>query len=307
MIKTLKLRAKLYENIRTYFKKTGVMEVDTPILSCFANTDPAIESFVTESSRAMYLHTSPEFFMKRLLVEGSGSIYQITSAFRQGESGRFHNPEFSMLEWYRVDYDYHQLMDDVAVMIRAVTGKLIKVEKTSYQQAFEKFAIHPFKAEVSELESVARKHGIDFQSNESLSKDHWLDLLMSHLIEPSLEKDRLTFIYDYPASQASLAKVRNDRFPVAERFELYWGGVELANGFTELQDAGEQRWRFERDNKKRLQSGQQEMPIDEHFLKALEKGLPACSGVAVGLDRLLMILTDASSIKDVMNFPVSDV
>ncbi len=307
LIEQLKTRADLYEKIRSYFRQTGAMEVVTPVLSFSGNTDPAIESFVTGTAKPMYLHTSPEFFMKRLLAAGSNSIYQIASVFRQEESGRYHNPEFSMLEWYRVGFDYQQLMDDVLALIQSVNGQQTLVEKLSYQQVFEFLKINPHQAEVETLASVAAKAGISFQSSEPLSRDQWLDLLMSHLIEPTFDKTRLTFVYDYPASQASLARVRNDRFPVAERFELYWGGVELANGFTELQDANEQRWRFRHENQRRIKNDQRSLPIDENFLNALEQGLPACSGVALGLDRLLMILTGASSIEEVMSFPLSEV
>lgn len=307
LIEQLKTRADLYEKIRSYFRQTGAMEVVTPVLSFSGNTDPAIESFVTDTAKSMYLHTSPEFFMKRLLAAGSNSIYQIASVFRREESGRHHNPEFSMLEWYRVGLDYQQLMDDVIALIQSVNGQQNQVEKLSYQQAFDVLKINPHQAEVETLAAAAAKAGISFQSSAPLSRDQWLDLLMSHVIEPVFDKTRLTFVYDYPASQASLARVRNDRFPVAERFELYWGGMELANGFTELQDANEQRWRFEHENQRRIKHGQQPLPIDENFLNALEEGLPACSGVALGLDRLLMVLAGASSIEEVMSFPVSAV
>jgi lysyl-tRNA synthetase class 2 len=245
--------------------------------------------------------------MKRLLAEGSGSIYQVCNVFRRDEAGRFHNPEFAMLEWYRLDYDYQQLMDDVSSLMQSVTGNHTEVIKLTYQQAFKQLQINPHSASPEQLENAAGQAGIAFQSSEPLNKDQWLDLLMSHVIEPSFAADKLTFVYDYPASQAALAKVRKDKYPVAERFELYWGGVELANGFTELQDASEQRWRFEQDNKKRIKAGQSPIPMDEKFLVALQKGLPACSGVALGLDRLLMVLSGASSINEAISFPVSDV
>ena len=300
-------RAQLYENIRSYFKREGVMEVVTPVLSFAGNTDPAIESFVTASDKPMYLHTSPEFFMKRLLAEGSGSIYQICNVFREGESGRFHNPEFSMLEWYRIGYDYHQLMDDVASLISSLVDQQLEIDKISYLQAFQAVGINPHEADTARLAESASEHGIDMDSADSLAKNQWLDLLMTHVVEPRLDKDKLTFIYDYPASQASLAQISVAEYPVAERFELYWNGVELANGFSELQDAAIQRARFETENAQRIASGQNAMVLDEQLLRALEKGLPSCSGVALGLDRLLMILQGATSLSEVMPFPLSAV
>ena len=307
MLDKIKARAEILAEIRRYFAEQHVLEVSTPVLSFAGNTDPAIESFKTSSSKTQYLHTSPEFFMKRLLVEGSGSIYQICNVFRQGESGRYHNPEFSMLEWYRLDFDYQQLMDDVVALIHAVSDKTPEVLKLSYQQAFKSLGIDPHTASEQQLTKLAEEQGISLQGMGGMNRDGWLNLLMSHVIEAGFDKEKLTFIYDYPASQASLAKVRKDKYPVAERFELYWGGVELANGFTELQDADEQRWRFNHDNQRRLKVGHEPVPVDEKFLQALAKGLPACSGVALGLDRLLMVISGAASIDQVMSFPLSEV
>jgi len=307
LLDKIKARAEILAEIRRYFAEQHVLEVSTPVLSFAGNTDPAIESFKTSSSKTQYLHTSPEFFMKRLLVEGSGSIYQICNVFRQGESGRYHNPEFSMLEWYRLDFDYQQLMDDVVALIHAVSDKTPEVLKLSYQQAFKSLGIDPHTASEQQLTKLAEEQGISLQGMGGMNRDGWLNLLMSHVIEAGFDKEKLTFIYDYPASQASLAKVRKDKYPVAERFELYWGGVELANGFTELQDADEQRWRFNHDNQRRLKVGHEPVPVDEKFLQALAKGLPACSGVALGLDRLLMVISGAASIDQVMSFPLSEV
>jgi lysyl-tRNA synthetase class 2 len=303
----LQLRAKINYSIRQYFTDQNVLEVSTPVLSFAGNTDPSIESFKTSSSTPQYLHTSPEFFMKRLLVEGCGSIYQICNVFREGESGRFHNPEFSMLEWYRLDYNYQQLMDDVLALISRVSDKSPEVMKMSYQDAFKSLGINPHAASEEKLAKLTEKQGISLQGMGKMSRDDWLNLLMSHVIEPGFDKEKLTFIYDYPASQASLAKVRKDKYPLAERFELYWGGIELANGFTELQDVDEQRWRFNHDNQRRLKAGLEEVPVDEKFLDALAQGLPACSGVALGLDRLLMVISGATSIEQVISFPQSEV
>jgi len=307
LLDKIKARAEILAEIRRYFAEQHVLEVSTPVLSFAGNTDPSIESFKTSSSTTQYLHTSPEFFMKRLLVEGSGSIYQICNVFRQGESGRYHNPEFSMLEWYRLNFDYQQLMDDVAALVHAVSGKTPEVLKLSYQEAFKSLGINPHTAREQQLTKLAEEQGISLQGMGGMNRDGWLNLLMSHVIEAGFDKEKLTFIYDYPASQASLAKVRKDKYPVAERFELYWGGVELANGFTELQDADEQRWRFNHDNQRRLKVGHEPVPVDEKFLQALAKGLPACSGVALGLDRLLMVISGAASIDQVMSFPLSEV
>ena len=307
MLDNLRLRAQILQNIRQYFAESNVLEVSTPALSFAGNTDPFIESFKTSSSPPFYLHTSPEFFMKRLLAEGSGSIYQICNVFREGESGRFHNPEFSMLEWYRLDYDYQQLMDDIAALISEVSDEPPELVKIPYQEVFKPLGINPHRATEDQLAVLTEKQGISLQGMGKMSRDDWLNLLMSQVIEPTFDKEKLTFIYDYPASQASLAKVRKDKYPVAERFELYWGGVELANGFTELQDADEQRWRFNHDNQRRLKAGLEAVPVDEKFLDALVQGLPACSGVALGLDRLLMVISGATSIDQVMSFPQSEV
>jgi len=212
-----------------------------------------------------------------------------------------------MLEWYRLDYDYQRLMDDVVALVNAVSDKVPEVVKISYQEAFKSLGINPHAASEQQLMKLTEDQGISVQGMGGMSRDDWLNLLMSHVIEPGFDEDKLTFVFDYPASQASLAKVRKDKYPLAERFEVYWGGVELANGFTELQDADEQRWRFNYDNQRRNKAALEEVPVDENLLKALENGLPACSGVALGIDRLLMVMTGASSISEVMSFPVSKV
>ncbi len=303
----LQARASLYKRVRSYFDKTGVLEVSTPVLSFAGNTDPAIESFSAGyigagSEATMYLHTSPEFFMKRLLCAGSGSIYQIARVFRQGEQGRFHNPEFAMLEWYRLDFDYRQLMRDVQELIFSLTDKQLPVSCITYRELFQSIAIDPFNCDEEQLRQKAVSCGIDLFDTQSLDIDSWLDLLMTHVLEPAMDKAALTFVYDYPVSQASLAKIRDAQIPVAERFELYFGGMEMANGFSELTDAAQQRWRFDNDNKLRAVRGQKPVPPDEHFLQALQNGMPDCSGVALGLDRLLMILQQQQSISDVTEF-----
>lgn len=305
-------RARMLEQLRAFFSERNVLEVGTPMLSRAATTDVHIDSFqVADPDLGWqgYLHTSPEFPMKRLLAAGSGSIYQVCKVFRRAEQGARHNPEFSMLEWYRVGFDHHQLMQEVDEFVRSLLSEYIKLAETqsfSYQSVFQqRLAINPFTATVTELKDCAEKHGcpdvIGLGLEES-EKDNWLELLLSHAIEPSLPKNCPVFIYDFPASQASLARIRNDEFPVAERFELYIHGMELANGFHELADGKEQRQRFENDNHLRQQQGKQQLVMDENLLAALEQGLPDCAGVALGLDRLLMLATGSTKIEQVLSF-----
>lgn len=244
--------------------------------------------------------------MKRLLAAGSGSIYQICQVFRNGELGRLHNPEFTLLEWYRTGVDHHALMDDLAALIRSCLGHKLAVEKVTYRELFlRRLEVDPLTATVSELRQQASRAGVpEVTGLDNEQRDSWLDLLMTHVLEPELGIRGLTFVYDYPASQASLARLNANDCRVASRFELYFQGIELANGFHELANAQEQRERFMADNRQRAKGGQAILPLDERFLQALEWGLPDCAGVAVGLDRLLMLQTGASSLKEVMPFPL---
>ncbi|NOZ37723.1 MAG: EF-P lysine aminoacylase GenX, partial [Gammaproteobacteria bacterium] len=285
----LRLRARLLAQTRAFFHARDVWEVETPLLSQAATPDPHIGSF-TVSSSTRYLHSSPEFPMKRLLAAGSGSIYQICKVFREAEAGRRHNPEFTLLEWYRIGFDLRALMGEVDVLVRELLGDeedseclaLKDTQYFSYAQAMQRFAgLEPLNADITVLQNCAQHHGLDVPALGD-ERDAWLDLLMSHVVEPALPRDCPVFIYDYPASQAALAQIRGQ---VAERFELYLNGMELANGFHELANATEQRQRFEAENQRRLQMGQPVMPLDTHFLTALEQGLPDCSGVALGFDR----------------------
>lgn len=308
-IQTLKERARILQTIRAFFYQRRVWEVETPLLSHAGNPDPNIESFHVKASgpkAAGYLHTSPEFFMKRLLSAGSGSIYQLCKVFRSEESGRYHNPEFSMLEWYRPGFDYHQLMQEVDALLREVLRDYIRLEDTqslSYRHAFQHYAaVDPFTAETETLHACIDKAAIDIEGMRDASRDAWLNMIMTHIVEPALPVNCPVFIYDFPASQASLARIRNDIPAVAERFELYLNGIELANGFAELTDATEQRLRFEQENIQRQQNGQQKIKLDESFLAAMAAGLPECAGVALGIDRLVMLATRASSIADVITF-----
>lgn len=317
-LEMLRLRARLLERARAFFQRRGVLEVETPILSEAAATDPQLESFRTgyrgpgaAHGRELFLHTSPEFAMKRLLAAGSGPIYQIARVFRQGEAGRLHNPEFTMLEWYRPGLGMHALMDEVEELVGDLLEGLhppAAAVRMTYRDAFLKYAaLDPFTAGSEELHACAAAHGVagDFDAEP---RDAWLDLLLTHVVEPGLAEQPLAFLIDYPPSQAALARIRAPErageFEVAERFELYCRGVELANGFNELLDAREQALRFERDRLTRRRTGLPELPRDERLLAALEAGLPACAGVALGLDRLLMLAVGAKSLDAVLAFPI---
>lgn len=305
----LKTRARLLQRIRAFFQAREVLEVETPILSSAAVTDPHIESYAIrdpQHGKPRYLHTSPEFAMKRLLAAGSGSIYQLCKVFRQGELGRRHNPEFTLLEWYRPGFDHQQLMAEVESLLRELLEGYLTLGETrylTYRDAFLQYAgLDPHTASVNQLQAKVKEQGIDVTGLTDTDKDPWLDVLMTHVVEPALPRDCPVFIVDYPASQAALARIRQDNPPVAERFELYIYGMELANGFHELTDAKEQRQRFEADNRARQAVGLDPMPMDEHLLAALETGLPDCAGVALGFDRLVMLAAGTRSISEVLTF-----
>jgi len=313
-IEMLKTRARLLSKLRAFFAEKDIFEVQTPVLSQAGNTEPSIETFVTqqhENSKSItqpsFLNTSPEFAMKRLLAAGSGSIYQISPVFRQDEQGKKHNPEFTLLEWYRIDLDHHALMGEVNSLIRYVAEEYLTLERSqffSYQDAMIKFAnIDPFKATIDELKEVAIKAGIDFVGMDDVPFDTWLDLLMSHVVEKNLPLNCPVFIYDYPASQAALAKIKKGSPSVAERFELYINGMELANGFHELSDAEEQAERFHNDQSQRKKLELPGIPADYNLIGALKHGLPDCAGVAIGVDRLLMVLSGSKHINEVLTFP----
>ncbi len=309
----LKLRARLLARIRAFFARNGVLEVDTPLLARTGNTDPAAESFQTDyrgpgsaEGVPLYLHTSPEFFMKRLLATDCGPIYQLAHVFRNGEYGRRHNPEFMMLEWYRPGMDHHGLMDEIdALMAHCLEGLIDyqPAQRISYRQWFhDATGLDPWAGSVAAFRSFAERHlesVPDAMPADEL--DPWLHLLVTHWLEPRSDGQAM-FVYDYPASQAALARVRPDPAPVAERFELYINGVELANGFHELADAGEQRRRFVVDNTVRQGAGNKVVPFDQHLLAALGSGLPDCSGVAIGFDRLVMVAAGLPDIGSAMPF-----
>ncbi|AQA20125.1 EF-P lysine aminoacylase GenX [Halioglobus japonicus] len=305
LTEVLRARAGLYRQIREFFEHRQVLEVETPLLCSSGVTDPSIEPLMVERGQSLsaprYLQTSPEYAMKRLLAAGSGAIFQIARAFRDGEAGSRHNPEFSMLEWYRPGMDHHQLMAEVeAFLHHCLPGRA--AHYFSYRALFlETLSLDPFTATDAELESRARET-LDL-GDLSGDRDMWLDVLMSHLVEPDLADRGMCFVYDYPASQAALARIgRVDSVNVGHRFEAYVDGVELANGYWELTDPAEQRRRFQADNARRRGLGLTERPLDEYLLQALERGMPACAGVALGLDRLLMLATGIDDIRQVLCF-----
>ncbi len=308
----LQLRARLYAQVRTFFAARNVLEVETPILSAAGNTEPNIESFTTRFSghvdagaRERWLRTSPEYPLKRLLAAGVGDCYELGRVFRNGEAGGRHNPEFTMLEWYRVGWDHRRLMRETIELVNvalATVGHRAEVVVQSYRQLFlDALGVDPMGDPITALQAPLDEFGID---PAGLRRDDWLDLLITHRLQPAFPRDRITVIHGYPESQCALAKIRAGDPPVAERFELYLGPHELANGYHELNDASEQRARFERDNVVRRKRGLPEVVIDERLLAVLDS-LPDCAGVALGVERLLMCLADTDAIADVLAFPFS--
>lgn len=301
----LRLRARLLGRIRAFFEARGVLEVETPVLSTAAVTDPHIESLQTRCSALpdpLYLHTSPEFPMKRLLAAGSGCIYQIARVFRDGELGRRHNPEFTLVEWYRVGFDHRDLMAEIEALL-ATLGLAGACDREPYRDAFLRHAgVDPLQASDADLAAGASPLGPSTLVS-NLGRDGLMDLIFSHRVAPALGHERPLFLYDYPAEQAALARVRPGPPAVAERFELFMNGMEIANGFHELADASEQRQRFLHDLAHRRTAGLAMPPMDEHLLAALEAGLPDCAGVALGFDRLVMAAAGSDDIRQVMAFP----
>ena len=309
-LETLKSRAELVDRARNFFKKNNTLETDTPSLSQSTTPDPNIESFITHyNNQNYYLQSSPEFPMKRLLAAGSGAIYQICKVFRQAEAGRNHNPEFTMIEWYQPEMQYHQLMQQVDDLVRCLLQDKLTLKETqffSYKDIFlNVVGINPHTANENDLYELIEKNKIQlYQSDTSLNKDALLDLIMTHLVQHALPKDAPVFIYDYPETQAALANIRKENINLAERFELYINGIELANGYQELLNAEEQQQRFENENLTRANSGMELIPIDSNLIAALKHGLPMVSGVALGLDRVLMLATGVTSINDVIAFTI---
>ncbi len=300
-IDTLKRRAEIIRHIREWFYQQGILEVETPQLSNGATTDPSIESFCASDTNSVagrlssrHLRTSAEFHHKRLLASGSGDIYELGKVFRVDEMGRHHNPEFTMLEWYRLGIDHLQLTVEVESLLKHLhNDPALLFERITYRELWKQYAgIDPALVSCSDIALFLQNSGVSVPGSVENELDALQDLAMGTVIADSLPQGHYTCIYNYPASQASLARIdsSDSEWPVARRFEIYYGSVELANGFHELTDSAEQLSRFEADNQSRTQNQQQPMPIDTRFIAALEHGMPDSAGVAIGIDRLMMIL-----------------
>ena len=308
----LRLRAQLNRLFRDFFAARNVLEVETPVLSRAGNTEPNIASFALEfsgrsegASRTRWLRTSPEFALKRLLAAGVGDCYELGRVFRDGEAGGRHNPEFTMLEWYRVGWEHLRLLDETVTLVRAALA-LVGRDATTCTVTFRDLYWQHLQLDPLTADNGTLRNALGDVNNEptGLNRDDWLDLLMTHRLQPSFARDQLLAVHDWPASQAALARIRNDDPPVAERFELYLGPLELANGYHELGDANEQRARFVRDGQVRAARGLPAVPMDITLLAALPH-MPACAGVALGVDRLLMALLDTPQIAKALAFDFS--
>ena len=304
-IETLQLRGSVLAEIRGFFASRNVLEVDTPLLAHATATDVYIQSLTVNSVTAepnetFYLQTSPEFAMKRLLACGVGPIYQMCKAFRRGETSKRHNPEFTMLEWYQPGYSMSELIDEVEQLVQGLLN-CATIPRLSYREIFlAQFEFDPHSISLEELRALATRK-MDL-SGTDLSKTDYLQLLLGKFIEPELPVN--CFIFDYPVDQAALAVVADDALgvPVAKRFELFCNGMELANGYFELVDPIEQRARFEADLKRRRAQELAVYPVDERLIAAMESGIPSCAGVALGVDRLIMLLSKSDDICEVISF-----
>ena len=310
----LRLRAQVLGDIRRFFLDRAVLEVETPLLSHSSGTDPQLDFFTTDYCspplrHTLFLQTSPEFAMKRLLAAGSGSIYQIGKAFRNGESGRFHNPEFTLLEWYRVGYTLPQLMDEIAELMAVLFGSrrsLGTAQRFSYQEIFYQYTnLNPLDFSYQDYCAYAQHNHMP-EAVSICGHDHalWLDFIFSHKVQPQLGENAVCMVHGYPACQSSLARINEYNSQITDRVEVFIEGIELGNGYYELINAAEQDRRFDQEIAIRQQKKSSVAVKDKHLIAALAAGLPACSGMAIGLDRLLMLLTNTASIDDVLNFPV---
>ncbi|WP_372763118.1 elongation factor P--(R)-beta-lysine ligase [Pseudoalteromonas sp.] len=309
---TLKQRATILRTIREFFYARNVMEVETPSLSGASVTDIHLVSFNTTfvgpghaAGLPLYLQTSPEFAMKRLLAAGSGAIFQLCKAFRNEEAGSHHNPEFTMLEWYRPGFDEFALMDEMDELMQLILT-VEPAQRLTYQQAFmQALGVDPLTASVAQLQQLACEQGFADIAATETHKDTLLQLLFCMKVEPTIGQHKPCFVYHFPASQAALAQICEHDSRVAGRFELYYKNMELANGFNELTNATEQAKRFAEDNAYRAAHGLKQVPIDGHLIAALEHGLAPCAGVAMGIDRLVMLATNKDKIKEVIAFDVA--
>ena len=315
-IDSLRQRAKIVRDIRQFFDARDFFEVDTPVISHDIVVDRNLEPISIDGNqfgsacacgKTFWLQTSPEFAMKRLLASGATSIYQIAHAFRSGERGNRHNPEFAMLEWYRVGDDMQAGMQLLSDFARSILNTQ-PAEFLSYAEAFQRFAgCNVLTGSSKELHSTAAKNQLDISAIRDLEDlDEWRNLLLAELVEPNLGVRRPAIVYDWPASQSALAIVRGEQPPVAERFELYINGVELANGYHELLDASELLSRNQKINQQRESDGKRSLPAESLLLEAMQSGMPSCSGVALGVDRLVMLALNKSSIDEVIPFPIEN-
>lgn len=298
-------RAVMLSEIREFMSERGIIEVDTPVLSLSGNPDPAIESLTTRvrikgQSHSYFLNTSPEFYLKRMMASNKASVYQLGKVFRNDELGVSHQPEFTMLEWYRPDFDHHMLMSEVVDLLQTLGWE--EAEKIEYADVFyQHLNIQPHSSSLEELWNKAREEGLE---GDTPDRSQILDFLFSHKISKNLGIHKPTLIYNYPACQAALARMNNEPIAKACRFELFIDGMEIANGYHELTDADEQLRRFEEDNQVRKQRGLSTIKYDQHLIDAMNEGLPDCAGVAVGIERLLMAKTGIKNINDVLPFPL---
>uniref|UniRef100_UPI00403D8032 elongation factor P--(R)-beta-lysine ligase n=1 Tax=Pasteurella multocida TaxID=747 RepID=UPI00403D8032 len=310
-IENLLARAKIIAEIRRFFTDRGLLEVETPVLSEFGVTDVHLSTFNTtfisptaEKSKALWLSTSPEYHMKRLLAAGSGPIFQLCHVFRNEEAGQRHNPEFTMLEWYRPHFDMYRLINEVDDLLQQILD-CKPTESLSYQFVFQEYVgLDPLSAEKAELVAKAKQYHL--QQAEQEDRDTLLQFLFSTVVEPNIGKENPVAVYHFPATQAALAQISSEDHRLAERFEFYYKGLELANGFHELTDVNEQLHRFEQDNVQRQKMGLPQRQIDKRLLGALQAGVPNCSGIALGVDRLLMIALGANAIHEVMAFGIEN-
>ncbi|MDZ4817946.1 MAG: elongation factor P--(R)-beta-lysine ligase [Planctomycetota bacterium] len=312
-IDRLQLRAKVVAQLRRFFDARGFLEVETPLLSADTVIDRHLDPFSTVladdprrpvQGQRLWLQTSPEFAMKRLLAAGATAIYQICKAFRNGDRGRMHNPEFTMVEWYRVGDDMQRGMQLLAELIEEMLPGTT-CSRISYQQAFLQYLqIDPHRATVAELQAAAARKYVTVPADFGTDRDNWLNLLLAECVEPHLGTEGPVLLFDYPASQAALAVVRHDDPPVAERFELYLYGIELANGYHELLDPTALRKRNQAANTQRMADGKPALPEESRLLEAMQHGLPPCAGVALGLDRLVMLIAGEKSLDEVIAFPI---